>query len=190
MRLTLRPAIPCALLAAALIAPAGAAAVEPVEVVPPFSSAGDAGTARIDAAAVESGCRSRNRILFREAASLEYEVRPFGDIECASETPLKRVTCFTTLFKDEGGSLNQISRDTGAGTDRCRAGSPFRGRHAAGERFVEKYGYNLTLRRNFRWQQADGTYCHRTNEQRTLVCRDQHSTLAPNDHVETHNSSD
>ena len=186
-----RRALPCVLLLGALTAPAAAAASEPVAVAPPFAPEGDLSAAGVSAAA-ESGCHSRNGILFRDAGTaLRYEVRHFGRIRCADDTPLKRVTCFTSLFNERGdGSLDQLSRDEASGRSRCRAGSPYRGSHPAGQRFVERYGYNLTLRRGFQWEHAGGTYCQRTNDRRTLVCRGQHDTLSPDDEVVVRNSSE
>ncbi len=167
----------CLCLAAAAL-PASAAASEPVVVAPPALAG--ATSADFGTAGMNSGCRSRNGIEFREDSPAQYQVKHFFRHSC--DAPVRRSECLARLFHDDGGSLEKISTISEVGRKNCEKASGFTSAsYGLGDRFVERYSYKLTLKSGFVWGKPQGDYCSRTNERRTLVCSGNFETFAPND---------
>lgn len=168
------------LVAAAL--PASAAASEPVVVAPPAPAGVTA--ANVGTAGMNPHCRSRNGIEFSDGGFGSFSVRHFFRHSC--DAPMQRTECVARLFEERSSGLRQISELREVGRKSCREGSNPKGPYQAGDRFVERYSYKLTLRPGRRWGKPQGSYCGRKNERRTLVCSDEFSTEAPIDKTKVH----
>ncbi len=162
----------------ALAVPATAAGTAPV--APPGDSGGYSATAF--KAAADPGCRSFNVIEFRRRSTVleRYGVRHAGRVRC--EVPI-RSRCRATLFR-EGVKVSEIGD---RGRNRCTMGSNFFGEHAPGIGFRENYSYRLTLRRDGQRWAGTSKFCpKRKNNRRTLICRDSHTTVAPEREPDKH----
>ena len=164
----------------ALAVPASAAAGT-VPVAPPGDSGGYSATAF--KAAADPGCRSSNVIEFEPRSTLPprtHAVRHAGRVRC--EVPI-RSRCHATLFR-EGVKVSEIGD---RGRNRCTMGSNFFGKYPAGIEFRQNYSYRLTLRRDGQRWAGTSKFCpKRRNNRRTLICRDSHTTTAPERAVEKH----
>lgn len=170
----------CLGLTGALPATAGA---DPVEVAPPADSAQGA----VGAAGSNSGCRSKNVIVFDEEDPEPYAVRHHGDIAC--EAPLRRSECVARLFTIVSGTPAEVSEEQDTGRRQCAYDSGFQGgTYPAGTEFSERYVFKLTLKQGFVWTQPGDDFCRRRNERRQLVCNDSHQTTAPTREVDRHTS--
>ena len=158
----------------ALAVPASASGAT-VPVAPPAGS-GDSFAAAAKAAA-DPGCRSYDVIEFQARTTPlgqeRFAVRHGGSIRC--EVPI-RSRCRATLFQGE----RKVSEIGGRGRNRCRMGSDYFGAFQAGAPFRETYSFRLTLRREGQRWAGTSQFCpKRRNNRRTLICRDSHTTVAP-----------
>jgi len=156
----------------ALAVPASAAAGT-VPVAPPGGS-GDSFTTAAKAAA-DPGCRSFDVIEFQRVSTVPRKdaVRHAGRVRC--QVPI-RSRCHATLFQGE----RRVSEIGGRGRNRCRMGSDYFGAFQAGAPFRENYSFRLTLRREGQRWAGTSQFCpKRRNNRRTLICRDSHTTVAP-----------
>jgi hypothetical protein len=180
MKSPARLAFLCLCLGLAGALPATASA-DPVEVAPLADSAQGA----VGAAGSNSGCRSRNVIVFQETAVPgEHAARHHGEVSC--EAPLVRSECIARLFVITGGTPTEVSEERDTGTKRCAYDSGFSGAYTMGQEFSERYTFKLTLKPGFKWTKPGDDFCQRRNERRQLVCSDSHQTVVPTREVDRH----